>query len=227
MTSKSIESQEAIPEGFLFSSRLGAICGILGPLIGFASIAIAISLSPSWFNWWANALSDLGHPGMLGGLNGTPGFNPAAPYFNGGLIFTGIVTIIFCTHLLMFFYLRKNIIGMIGTFLFMISMTFLALVGVYHEALLFSHAIAALGFFFTLFICTIILAIAFIRISSTRIEGIIALIMGVIITITLFVGFSNLAPWTGAAIPEMIMAIAGFIWIVPLCIRMYRYGYEM
>lgn len=227
MTQKSTESQEAIPEGFLFSSRLGAICGIVGPLIGFASIAIAISLSFSWFNWWTNALSDLGHPGMIGGFNGTPGVNPAAPYFNGGLILTGIVTIIFCTHLLMFFYLRKNIIGIIGTFLFMISMTFLALVGVYHEALLFPHAIAALGFFFTLFICTIILGIAFVRNPSTRIEGIIALIMGVIITITLFVGFSNLAPWTGAAIPEMIMAIAGFIWVVPVCIRLYWYGYEM
>ncbi|MFX0077748.1 MAG: DUF998 domain-containing protein [Candidatus Hermodarchaeota archaeon] len=227
MTSKSMEAQEAIPDSFLFSSRLGAICGILGPLIGFASIAIAISLSPSWFNWWTNALSDLGHPGMLGGLNGTPGLNPAAPYFNGGLILTGIVTIIFCTHLLMFFYLRRNIIGIIGTFLFMISMTLLALVGVYHEALLLPHAIAAMGFFFTLFICTIILGIALVRIPSTRIEGIIALIMGVIITITLFVGFSDLAPWTGAAIPEIILAIAGFIWIVPVCIRMYQRGYEM
>lgn len=227
MTSKSTESQELVPKGFLFSSRLGAICGILGPLIGFVSIAIAISLSPSWFNWWTNALSDLGHPDMLGGLNGTPGLNPAAPFFNGGLILTGIVTIIFGTHLLMFFYLRKNIIGIIGTFLLMSSMTFLALVGVYHEALLFPHAIAALGFFFTLFICSIILGIAFVRIPSTRIEGIIALIMGVIITITLFMGFSNLAPWTGAAIPEMIMAIAGFIWIVPVCIRMYRFEYKM
>jgi hypothetical membrane protein len=227
MTVKSTESQEAIPEHFLFSSRLGAICGLLGPLIGFASIAIAISLSPSWFNWWTNALSDLGHPAMLGGLIGNPGLNPAAPYFNGGLILTGIVTMIFCTHLLMFFHLRKNIIGMIGTFLFMISMTFLSLVGVYHEALLFPHAIAAIGFFFTLFICTIILGIVFVRNPSTRIEGIIALIMGVIITCTLFVGFSNLAPWTGAAIPEMIMAIAGFIWIVPVCIRMYRYGYDI
>lgn len=227
MASKSTEAQEAISESFLFSSRVGAICGILGPLIGFASIAFAISLSLSWFNWWTNALSDLGHPGMLGGLNGTPGLNFAAPYFNGGLILTGIITIIFCMHLLMFFYLRKKIIGMIGTFLFMISMMFLVLVGIYHEALLFPHAIAALGFFFTLFSCTIILGIAFVRNPSTRIEGIIALTMGVIITITLFVGFSNLAPWTGAAIPEMIMAIAGFIWIVPVCIRMYWYGYEM
>lgn len=227
MKSKSKEAQEAISESFLFSSRLGAICGILGPLIGFAGIAIAISLSPWWFDWWTNALSDLGHPDMLGGLNGTPGLNPAAIYFNGGLILTGIITIIFATHLLMLFYLRKNNIGLIGTFLFMISMTFLALVGVYHEALLFPHAIAALGFFSTLLICTIILGIAFVRNPSTRIEGLIALIMGVIITITLFIGFSNLAPWTGAAIPEMIMAIAGFIWVLPVCIRMYRYGYEM
>ncbi len=131
---------------------------------------------------------------MLGGLNGTPGLNPAAPFFNGGLILTGIVTLIFGTHLLMYFYLRMNSIGMIGSFLFMISMTFLALVGVYHETFLLPHAIAALGFFFALLICTIILGIAFVRNPSTRIEGIIALIMGVIITVTLFVEFSNLAP---------------------------------
>ncbi|MHA2314841.1 MAG: DUF998 domain-containing protein [Candidatus Hermodarchaeia archaeon] len=227
MTSKSTESRERPSESVVFSSRLGAICGILGPLIGFASIAIAIGLSLSWFNWWTNALSDLGHPGMLGGLNGTPGFNPAALYFNGGLILTGIVTMIFGTHLLMLFYIRKNTIGIIGAFLLMLSMTFLALVGVYHEGLLLPHAITALGFFFTLFTCTIILGIAFVRYPSTRNEGIIGLIMGVIITITLFMGFSNLAPWTGAAIPEMIMAIAGFIWIVPVCIKMYRLGYKM
>lgn len=206
---------------YLLSPQLGAICGIIGPLIGFLGITVAIFFSP-WFNWWTDALSDLGHPWMIGGISGVPGLNPAAPIFNGGLILTGMISILCGVHLLHFFWQRRAPFGLIGATLFLISMVFLTAVGVFHEGILWPHAIAAMGFFFTLFACSFFIGIGLIRKSAIRYEGLLAILMGIIITITLFIGFSNLAPWTGAAIPEIIMAIAGFAWLVLICIRLYR-----
>ncbi|MCK4783217.1 MAG: hypothetical protein KAV87_05655, partial [Desulfobacteraceae bacterium] len=56
--------------GKFTSSRFAAVCGILGPLIAFTAILVAIGVSASWFSWFDNALSDLGHPFRLGGSSG-------------------------------------------------------------------------------------------------------------------------------------------------------------
>ena len=162
---------------------------------------------------------------MIGGINGVPGLNPSAPFFNGGLILTGIISIFCGIHFLHLFWQRRVLFGLIGAILFLISMAFLAAVGVLHEGILWPHAIAAMGFFFTLFACSFFIGIGLIRKPVTRYDGLIAILMGIIITLTLFIGFGNLAPWTGAAIPEIIMAIAGFAWLVPICIRLYRAGF--
>jgi hypothetical membrane protein len=210
-----------------FDYQSGALCGVIGPIIGFTFIAIAIILSTSWFNWWTNALSDLGHPWMLGGINGIPGFNPAASIFNGGMMFTGLISTIFGAHLIYLFWQHRDLFGLSGSILFVSSMVFLIAVGIFHEGILLPHALAAMGFFLTIFLSSIFMGLAFLRRLVTRNEGIIAITMGIIITITLFVGFSKLAPWTGVAIPEIIMAIAAFIWVIPASIRLYRYGYTL
>ena len=226
MSSTTSRNRTTAIKEFSFSPQFGAICGILGPVIGFISVGIAIFLSP-WFIWASNALSDLGHPTMLGGINGIPGSNPAAPVFNIGLIVTGLISIAFGIHLILYFQHQKSSIGLIGGFVFILSMAFLAAVGVFHEGILFPHAIAALGFFFGLFIASILIGIALLLKASTRHEGIIALVLGIIITITIVVWFADMLPWSGAAIPEIILAIAGFIWIIPVCIRLFRFGYDM
>lgn len=224
MASKATTSQANRIQDFFTSPQFGAICGVLGPFIGFLSIGLAIFLSP-WFIWATNALSDLGHPTMLGGINGVPGLNPAAPVFNIGLIVTGLVTIVFGIHLLLFFWIQKSPIGLIGAIITILSMAFLSAVGVFHEGILWPHAIAAMGFFFSLFAATLIIGIAIALQRSTRYEGIITLAMGIGIAVTLTIWFMGLMPWSGAAIPEIILAIAGIIWIIPVSIRMYRFGY--
>ena len=226
MAATTSTNQTSKMKDFLTSPQFGAICGILGPAIGFLSVGIAIFLSP-WFIWATNALSDLGHPTMLGGINGVPGLNPAAPFFNIGLIVTGLISIVFGAQLLIFFRNQKSVIGLVGGLVFILSMVFLAAVGVFHEGILLPHAIAAMGFFFGLFIASVLIGIALLLKTSTRKEGIITLAMGVAITITLVAWFTGLLPWPGAAIPEIILAIAGLIWIIPVCIRFYRFGYEM
>ncbi len=164
---------------------------------------------------------------MLGGINGVPGLNPAAPVFNIGLFVTGLVTIIFGIHLTCLFWQQKSPIGLIGDIVFIFSMAFLAAVGVFHEGLLLPHAITAMGFFFSLFIATLLVGIVLLLRQSTRYEGVIALAMGIVISLTLVAWFTGLLPWPGAAIPEIILAIAGFIWVIPVSIRLYRFGYAM
>jgi len=39
--------------------KIAGMCGILGPIIAFGSIATSVLLHP-WFSWADNALSDLG-----------------------------------------------------------------------------------------------------------------------------------------------------------------------
>jgi hypothetical membrane protein len=224
MSTTASRTQGTRIQDFLLSPQFGAICGVLGPSIGFLCVGFAIILSP-WFNWASNALSDLGHPSMLGGINGVPGLNLAAPVFNIGLFVTGLVTILFGIHLLVFLWIQKSPIGIIGSIVLILSMTFLSAVGVFHEGLLWSHAIAAMGFFFSLFIATLLIGIALLISRSTRYEGLITLAMGIGITLTLAFWFTGLLPWSGAAIPEIILAIAGFIWIIPVSIRLYRFGY--
>jgi hypothetical membrane protein len=82
-----------------------------------------------------------------------------------------------------------------------------------------------MGFFVSLFIATLIIGVAILLQRSTRLEGIITLVMGVGIAVTLAIWFIGLMPWSGAAIPEIILAIAGIIWIIPVSIKLYRFGY--
>ena len=204
----------------IFSPRIAAFCGVVGPIIGFASIAVAVIVSASWFNWFSNALSDLGHPTMLGGTHGVPGFNPAALIFNAGLFITGIVTLFPGFQLLRVKQKEKSIFGVLGGILFIASMIFLSGVGIFHEGLILGHIITAVGFFVSLTLASILYGISLLRYVGTRREGILALALGILIAITLVLGFV-LIP--GAAIPEMIIAIAGFLWLLPICFRLYHY----
>jgi len=64
--------------------EISALFGVVGPLVGYVSIGVAIALSP-WFSWGRNALSDLGHAVRSG----------VAPIFNFGLLLTGFLIMIY------------------------------------------------------------------------------------------------------------------------------------
>ncbi len=204
----------------ILSPKVAAFCGVIGPLIGFASIALAVLVSASWFNWFTNALSDLGHPTMLGGINGVPGFNPAALIFNVGMFITGIITLFPGFQLIRVKRTEKSLIGKLGGLLFIASMIFLSGVGIFHEGLVFPHIITAGGFFISLMLASILYGISLLRFVGTRREGMLTLLLSIIIALTFFFGF-RLIP--GAAIPEMIIAVAGFLWLLPICFRLYHY----
>ena len=207
--------------GFLGSPRFAAVCGILGPLVGFSCIGIAVVLSASWFNWFFYALSDLGNPIMLGGFHGISGVNPAALVFNGGMFVTGVLAAFFGLQLFLIQRSQKSLIGASGGVLFIISMICLAGVGVFNEVLLLGHVITATGFFFGVMLASIVYGVALLRVAKSRLLGILTFVMGIIILATLLMMFGRLLPFTGAAVPEMIVAVAAFAWVVPISIRLY------
>lgn len=219
--SKAKSTKKAIKWGFLLSPRFAAVCGILGPLVGFSSIGAAVALSASWFNWFIHALSDLGNPIMLGGFYGTLGWNPAAPIFNGGMFATGVLATFFGLQLLHIQRSEKSLAGMGGGILFIIAMLCLAGVGIFNEVLILGHIITAAGFFFATMLASIAYGVTFLRVAKSRLIGSLTLVMGIIILATLVMMFGRLLPFTGAAIPEMIVAVAAFAWVVPLSLQLY------
>jgi len=219
--SKAKPTKSATKWAVLGSPRFAAICGILGPALLFGTIGAAIAVSASWFSWFNYALSDLGNPVMIGGFHGIPGPNPAAPIFNGGVFVAGGLIMVLGLQLVFIQRREKSLVGMAGGILFTIAMLCLAGVGVFNEVLILGHIIAAATLFFATMLASIFYGVALLRVRTSRPLGGFALVLGIIMLVTLVMMFGQLLPFTGAAIPEMILAVAGFAWVVPLSIQLY------
>ncbi len=209
--------------GKFTSSRFAAVCGILGPIIALTAILVAIGVSASWFNWFENALSDLGHPFRLGGSSGTPGVNLAAPIFNGGLIACGLITLPLALRLVLQRD-HKSILGSIGGVLLLVSQFFLIGIGVLNEAFGELHFLVSVGFFVTVLLFGLIYGITMILAKETRWFGLTAFILAIAGAAFWVAYFLNLVPFTGVAIPEIVSAAAVIVWVIPLCIRLYLRG---
>ena len=205
---------------FLLSARFAGWCGLIGPLLAFTTIGVAILLAP-WFNWFNNALSDLGHPWMLGGSNGTPGINPAASVFNGGLFFGGLITFVFSVWLLWHNYFERSTIGLIASVFLTIATIFLIAIGVFHEGISGIHFAVSVGFFVFVLLAGMLYGIRLMLAPDRRLFGIIAFVLSLISAGIWVVYYTiPILPFSGVAIPEIIAAIAAFIWVFPLCIRL-------
>lgn len=202
---------------FIISSRFAGLCGILGPLIALIGIIAAIAISP-WFNWFTNALSDLGHPTMIGGSNGVPGLNPAASIFNTSLILSGLFTLVLTLWLIRHQLFEVSVIGVIAGILLTIAQFFLIAIGVFHEGFGFTHFVVSLGFFVTLLLAGMIYGVRLMQEKHLQLIGIIAFILALISALIWVAYYLSVLPFTGVAIPEIISAITAIIWVYPLCI---------
>ncbi|MFX1475098.1 MAG: DUF998 domain-containing protein [Promethearchaeota archaeon] len=209
----------------LTSARFAAVCGILGPLVALTAILVAIGMSASWFTWFDNALSDLGHPYMLGGggSGGTPGVNLAAPVFNGGLIACGIITLPLALRLILQRD-HKSTLGSIGGVLLLVSQFFLISIGVFNEAFGRLHGLVSVGFFVTVLLFGVIYGITMALAPETRWFGIFAFFLALAGAIFWGAYFFDLVPFTGVAIPEIVSVAAVIVWVIPLCLRLYMRG---
>jgi hypothetical membrane protein len=205
--------------------KILAAFGVVGPLIAIIGSITAMLASASWFNWLNNHLSDLGHPFMIGGSHGIPGSNPAATFFNGGLIIGGFVTLLFAFRIIIDQREKSSRLGILGGLVFAIATIFLMFVGIFNEASGSIHFAFSVMFFAALLMAGILYGSRLIRESDTRLIGYIAIISAIISGFlwTLTFGFPEIPPWTAFAIPETVSALTSFLWIALLSIRMIKH----
>jgi hypothetical membrane protein len=192
-----LSSKQAIK---LKKLKIAGICGVLAPIIVLTLILLAIYYSP-WFSWTENALSDLG-------VQGT-----AAILFNSSLVVGGVLTIIFAIGLREIL-LNRNL-GRIGTLIFILDGTMLCAIGIFPETAGDIHFYVSVAFFVLLPVSLFLNGVAMMQESSERKTGLFTITAG-IVAATVW-----MLQWSAVAIPEIIAALAAFVWSIVLGIRMF------
>jgi hypothetical membrane protein len=192
-----LSSKQAIK---LKKLKIAGICGVLAPIIVLTLILLAIYYSP-WFSWTENALSDLG-------VQGT-----AAILFNSSLVVGGVLTIIFAIGLREI--LLNRTLGRIGTLIFILDGTMLCAIGIFPETAGDIHFYVSVAFFVLLPVSLFLNGVAMMQESSERKTGLFTITAG-IVAATVW-----MLQWSAVAIPEIIAALAAFVWSIVLGIRMF------
>jgi len=178
----------------LLDPKVAGICGMLGQSFTFVCIFLAISVSP-WFSWTNNALSNLGD------LTSPT----SAPIFNTGLVVGGIITAIFVLGLSM--KTKTNTLGLVATILLFVASLGMMGVGIFPENYPLPHVVSAMMIFISVTATLLLFGVAQLRDKSTRMLGIVSLILGLVAFINWFI------PWGHAiAIMEMVGVVPGYIW---------------
>jgi hypothetical membrane protein len=187
--------------------RIGAIAGILAPIIAFTCILLAIASYPQ-FSWTNNALSDLG---IVPGITG--------PLFNFGLYTSGTLALVF-SILSLYDYLGKNQVGKIGATIFALGTIALICIGIFNESFSPTHYFVSVAFFVLMPISLFVITASF---GIERHAKMAAL--------TILMGIAAAVPWifyftfhfvSGVAIPEFISGLASTFWIIELCYKILR-----
>jgi hypothetical membrane protein len=180
--------------------KIAGVCGVLTPIIVLTLILLAIHYSP-WFSWTENALSDLG-------VQGT-----AAILFNSSLIVGGVLTIIFAIGLREI--LLDKTLGRIGTLIFILDGAIFCAIGIFPKTTGSIHFYVSVAFFMLLPVSLFLCGVAMMQESSGRKIGLFTIIAGIVAASVWIL------QWNAVAIPEMIAALAAFVWSIVLGIRMF------
>lgn len=179
--------------------------GFFGPLIAIACIIIAIILSPG-FDWFLNALSDLGHytrtdlgPYKLIG----------AIVFNSGLVISGLLMLYYAN-----WFIRRtaDIVTKVGIIPLIISVLFLISIGIFSENFGELHYWVSVGFFFTFPFSMWLIGIGWLRFPSLRWFCIVSLLVP-FISVFMWVDYLNGTSIWQQAIPEIVTAFSAIIWL--------------
>lgn len=193
--------------------------GFFAPLIALSTITIAILLSPG-FDWFINALSDLGHytrtdlgPYKLVG----------AIVFNGGLIVTGILMLLYTVWFLRW---TKDIPTKIGVVPLVISLIFLICIGIFSENAGDLHYWVSVGFFLTFPFSMWFIGIGWLRFSHLRWFSIISIILP-FISVFMWVDYMNGTSIWQQAVPEIVTAFSAIVWLWMINLMQYQGKLEM
>jgi len=177
--------------------KAAAICGILGVIVVYLLILLAIFYYPN-FSWFNNALSDLGVKGI------------SAIIFNTSLIIGGALLFIFTIGLILY---TKGAISKIGSISLLASAIFLALIGVFPENYGPIHFYVSVAFFVLTALSLLALA-SYLLLESSKLSGLLTLV-GALIAALIW-----LLPWRGVAIPEATSSLILSARVVAFAVKM-------
>jgi hypothetical membrane protein len=180
---------------------VSGISGVISPLLSLSMIFLAISFSP-WFNWFNNALSDLGVSDL------------ASIVFNAGLISGGALTIVFVFGLK--YLLHGRMTSTIGRILLVLTGVALMGIGLFPETTGVAHFFFSVAFFVLLPISSWTLGADMLRHSTKEPWGWFSMIIGVVSIVPW------LFRWRGVAIPEMTSSLAMSVWSITMGLRLLR-----
>jgi hypothetical membrane protein len=177
------------------------LLGILAVVIAYSSIIVAILASP-WFSWLNDALSDLGNTSVQRNIASS-----SAAVFDGGLIISGLLTVVFVLLLLRDFkFSWKYLIW--GAPL-AISATDLSMIGIFNESFDGVHLVVSIIFFFFTALSLFLYSYVSFPLGTPKM-GALALILGVFCCIMWVARW----PWQGVAIQEASTSAASAAFVI-------------
>jgi hypothetical membrane protein len=183
-----------------------ALLGGIAPFITYACILLSIA-SYKEFSWTHNALSDLG---IVPGITMT--------LFNSGLIIGGFLFTIFAIGL--FFYLRKNTIGKIGSLLFILACISIVLVGIFNEHYKPTHFIVSVMLFSFMALSLLVISGNFIFNGEKRL-GLFTLSLGLAAALIWILEYT-IWYFPHVAIPEFVSGLLGVTWVLVMVRKMLK-----
>jgi hypothetical membrane protein len=196
-----------LPSGKVAKQEIGAVAGLLAPVLAFTCILSAIASYPE-FSWTNNALSDLG---VVRGVTG--------PLFNVGLCTSGFLGLIFAVFGLIT-YLGKSFVGKVGASAFAAATVALIAIGVFNESFSGTHYAVSVAFFVLVPISLFIITCVFILAHQTQTA-----------VLTVGIGIVAALPWVllfafhyvpDVAIPETISGLAVSAWTISFSYRILK-----
>lgn len=182
--------------------------GIVGVVVSYSLIALALASSSSWFNWYNNALSDLGNTASIRSLN-------SAPLFNSGLVLGGALVFVFSVLLARAAQLSWKY--MTWCVPLALASADLSLIGVFNESYGMVHLVLSVIFFFLTALTLFLFSYVSFPLGSPRL-GAISLALGVFCSAMWVARF----PWQGVAIQEASTSLASAIFVVLVSARRGR-----
>jgi hypothetical membrane protein len=172
-----------------------ALLGLAAPVVAYLFIGIAITQSP-WFRWDVNALSDLGHSSR----------SSVAPFFNFGLLFTGLLILAYAL-----LSLRHSARW---TSLALAAAAFaLQLVGAFNEVYGVLHFAVSVLFFVSMGVASLVYAA-----ERRSYLGVAAFAVGLAAWVLYLAGIYS----SGVAVPEAVSTLAVMPWVMSTALRIYR-----
>jgi len=179
---------------FALDERNYALLGVIGPVVAYAFIGVAIAFSP-WFSWHRNALSDLGHATR----------SSVAPIFNLGLSLVGLLMILYAVMVFRKYAKYTSVCLIVSAFM-------LQMVATFNEVYGFIHFVVSVLFFLSLGIASIAYAV-----ERRWLLPVLAFVMGLGSWALYWARIYT----AGVAVPETVSSAAVVSWIVLSAFRIY------